>query len=908
MMGYNMSFASFHVVEVMSAADFATKRVGYLAAAQAFSPTTDVLLLTTNQFKKDLTNGRMQDCSQALTCLAKLVTESLACDLCSDVAMLLSSPRPYIRKKALLVLYRFVTVYPDTLAVISERFRKCLEDADAGVVCAAVTVTCELARASPRDFLGLAPALYALLTSSSNNWMLIKIVKLMGVLTPLEPRLGKKLVGPLTNLMRTTRAKSLLYECCCTVTLGLMDQPEAVQLCGERLSEFMVDPDQNLKYLGLLSMRRLAKAYPDLVMQHRDLILDCLDDVDIGIRMRALELVSEFVTRRTLRDIARILLRKLRAANEAAPASLPAAPLLDPGAGSAPPASSELAAETAAASTLLLDPETPYRDALAEQLLVPGAYVRGEGYPILSSGDDFAWYIATVLGGLARTPGLSRHICETVASQLTELISRVEAVRPATLAVAAALLAASSTLAPNQRPHVASLPVNTKASAPEASLLDLDACTVGDSLVPANSGDSSSPEDGAGVREGLPPAPASSVGPAGTTDAGGGPALSSAVVASAAWVLGEYAELLPDHRRLAALLLAYPTSELSCAAQVALVGAAVKIYTACDARDASALYQGVVERLGASVDSELAEVHERAVLLQKLVETAGAGNHVSLRPLFEGKLLPIDPRAQASVPVPQGLDLDTPLLDTGGVDLYAFLTGDASYGADGVRGDGREDGADEDDLFHQLQQAGELKFGGGQRGNGKNPAGPANAAEAGNPFYLDTGDDGRRTGGGAAAGGPLGVAAAGADLLGVDSESLAAFSGDQAPVAVLVDDGDAGDRARSSRKKKAKRPATSAAGDARGLYGNAFQGLFDRPPPAPGGSSEAVTGDGDGAKARRRRKRKSLPRKDRAARSGALVDFEGVDAASTGPPNGAAAGSVRPGAPAHLGLQADLLL
>ena len=47
--------------------------------------------------------------------------------------------------------------------------------------------------------------------------MLIKIIKLFGALTPLEPRLGKKLIEPLTNLIHSTSAMSLLYECINTV-------------------------------------------------------------------------------------------------------------------------------------------------------------------------------------------------------------------------------------------------------------------------------------------------------------------------------------------------------------------------------------------------------------------------------------------------------------------------------------------------------------------------------------------------------------------------------------------------------------------------------------------------------------------------------------------------------------------
>ena len=53
MMGYDMSWAAFAVVEVMSSSRFAHKRIGYLAACQTFTETTDVVLLTTNLLKKE---------------------------------------------------------------------------------------------------------------------------------------------------------------------------------------------------------------------------------------------------------------------------------------------------------------------------------------------------------------------------------------------------------------------------------------------------------------------------------------------------------------------------------------------------------------------------------------------------------------------------------------------------------------------------------------------------------------------------------------------------------------------------------------------------------------------------------------------------------------------------------------
>ena len=52
MLGYDISFAAFKIVEVMSSAKFSHKRVGYMAAALSFNDDTDILMLTTNMLKK----------------------------------------------------------------------------------------------------------------------------------------------------------------------------------------------------------------------------------------------------------------------------------------------------------------------------------------------------------------------------------------------------------------------------------------------------------------------------------------------------------------------------------------------------------------------------------------------------------------------------------------------------------------------------------------------------------------------------------------------------------------------------------------------------------------------------------------------------------------------------------------
>ncbi|CAG9538502.1 unnamed protein product [Cercopithifilaria johnstoni] len=322
MMGYDMSWASFNIIEVMASTKFTEKRIGYMAASQCFHDGTDVLMLTTNLIRKDLHSAIMYETGVALGAFSCFVTLDLARDLTNDVVNLLSSSRPYVRKRCVLLLYKIFLKYPDSLRPTFPRLKEKLEDADPGVQSAAVNVICELARKNPKNYLTLAPVFFKLMTTSSNNWMLIKIIKLFGALVPLEPRLGKKLLEPLTNLINSTSAMSLLYECINTVIAVLIsissgvpgDHTASIQLCVQKLGVLIEDSDQNLKYLGLLAMGKILQTHPKAVQAHKDIVLRCLDDKDESIRLRALDLLYGMVSKRNIMEIVRKLMDHVDAA------------------------------------------------------------------------------------------------------------------------------------------------------------------------------------------------------------------------------------------------------------------------------------------------------------------------------------------------------------------------------------------------------------------------------------------------------------------------------------------------------------------------------------------------------------------------------------------------------------------
>ncbi|KAF9730722.1 hypothetical protein PMIN06_006387 [Paraphaeosphaeria minitans] len=335
MFGHDMSWASFNVLEVMSSPKWRHKRTGYLAAVQSYRRDTDVLLLAENQLKKDISSPTPPVISLPLVAIPHVINPSMASSVLSDLLPRLTHSHAAIRKKTVVTLYRLALVYPETLRPAWPKIKERLQDdsEDPTVTAAIVNVICELGWRRPQDFLPLAPRLFDLLVGGGNNWMAIKLIKLFATLTPLEPRLIKKLLPPLTKIIRETPAMSLLYECISGIIQGGIleavegtpEGEEIARLCVGKLRGMMtIEGDANLKYVALLAFDKIVQTHPYLVSQQQDVILECIDDPDISIRMRALDLVVGMVNSDNLSAIVGRLMRQLRNAPIATSADNPA--------------------------------------------------------------------------------------------------------------------------------------------------------------------------------------------------------------------------------------------------------------------------------------------------------------------------------------------------------------------------------------------------------------------------------------------------------------------------------------------------------------------------------------------------------------------------------------------------------
>ena len=147
----------------------------------------------------------------------------------------------------------------------------------------------------------------------------------------------KKLLPPLTTLIQSTPAMSLLYECINGIIQGgilegadgAREGEEIASLCVGKLRGMIVvegDPNRELvssniqgkiddaavKYVALLAFNKIVLSHPHLISMQQDVIMGCIDDPDISIRLQALDLSAGMVNNENIAALVERLIWQLR--------------------------------------------------------------------------------------------------------------------------------------------------------------------------------------------------------------------------------------------------------------------------------------------------------------------------------------------------------------------------------------------------------------------------------------------------------------------------------------------------------------------------------------------------------------------------------------------------------------------
>jgi len=112
MLGHDASFGHIHAVNLTQQTNLISKRVGYLASAVCLYPGHELTTLLINTMRRDVGSSNHVEVCASLIAIPKLVSAEVLPALLQPVLNLLDHSLEVVRKKTVMVLYKFGSCSP----------------------------------------------------------------------------------------------------------------------------------------------------------------------------------------------------------------------------------------------------------------------------------------------------------------------------------------------------------------------------------------------------------------------------------------------------------------------------------------------------------------------------------------------------------------------------------------------------------------------------------------------------------------------------------------------------------------------------------------------------------------------------------------------------------------------------
>ncbi|KAG7815318.1 hypothetical protein KL924_000404 [Ogataea haglerorum] len=328
-------FGQVECLKLLASPKFVDKRLGYLATMLLLDENQEVLTLLTNSLDNDMKSSNQYIAGLALVTLGNVASPELARDLYANVDALLGSPHGYLRKKAAIVAAKLVNKDPDLSENFLPRVAPLLNEKSHGVVLGALALMRAIYNndESSRETLKIQiPRLLAhlrILIATGHSpeydvrgvpdpFLFVSLLSTLRLLLANDE--NNTNLEPLNDLLtqvcsRVESAKGsgycVLYE---TVqTIFTINSDSSLKVLGINiLSKFLTQKDNNTRYVALNTLLNVINYEPLAVQRHRTTIVGCLQDGDVSIRRRALELTFAIMNQQNVRVLTKELLAFLQ--------------------------------------------------------------------------------------------------------------------------------------------------------------------------------------------------------------------------------------------------------------------------------------------------------------------------------------------------------------------------------------------------------------------------------------------------------------------------------------------------------------------------------------------------------------------------------------------------------------------
>ncbi|KAH3746252.1 Adaptor protein complex AP-2 alpha subunit [Pelomyxa schiedti] len=334
MLGYELDFGHMEAVTLLSSTKFHEKQMGYLAMSLLLNENHEMLPLIINSLSEDLQARGEFSTSLALVTIASIggkeMTESLAPAILN---LLLSTTTPgTVRKKAAMCFLRLYRKDTNILQVdsnIHQKLLALLDDHDLGVVNSVVSLLSAIAQTDTTSFEAATPKILRILNKTvlkeysreyiyhdvPHPWLQVKCLRFLKLVPPSQKVHLDQLTSLLTKIFsqaepgrgssenQKNALNAVLFEAIAVVIHLEYDQ-NLLSSVTTFLGRFISAREINVRYLGLEAMALMSQSdSAHLIKKHQKTVTASLQESDISIRRRSLDLLYAMCDRDSSKEI-----------------------------------------------------------------------------------------------------------------------------------------------------------------------------------------------------------------------------------------------------------------------------------------------------------------------------------------------------------------------------------------------------------------------------------------------------------------------------------------------------------------------------------------------------------------------------------------------------------------------------
>lgn len=335
-LGERTHFGQIECLKLLATSRFGDKRLGYLGTMLLLDENQEVLTLLTNSLSNDLQHPNQYVAALALCTLANIASQEMARDLFLDIEKILSSSNPYLKKKAALCAMRIINRVPELEENFIEKAKLLVNEKNHGVLLCGCALIQDMVLANPAlvpEFQSIVPTLLKQLKviigsgyapehdvlGVGDPFLQVRIIRLLRILGENDPSIAEQMSDTLAQIASNTDSSknagnAILYEAVLAI-FGVASDSGLRVFGVNILGKFLANKDNNTRYVALNTLLKVIELEPTAVQRHRATIVECLQDADISIRRRALELSYSLINEQNIRVLVRELLSFLETAD-----------------------------------------------------------------------------------------------------------------------------------------------------------------------------------------------------------------------------------------------------------------------------------------------------------------------------------------------------------------------------------------------------------------------------------------------------------------------------------------------------------------------------------------------------------------------------------------------------------------